>query len=1360
MGTKGSEFSEDPKAQVVFKKRRNRLIVIGITQYNNWQKLEYPVQDCERFCQIMKDVYGVTDDYCTILYNDDANTANVYQEIYRLGETTDNVPGIEPDENLIIFFSGHGHLDKRTKQGYWVLSDSPAIDSGADLLKLLSVSQIFELLPSIKAHHILLIVDSCFSAAFSKKIIELPVENFRESADPDEIPSRWVLTAGRMEQVYDKSDFAESLVTVLEENKVSMRISALGMKVADMVAKNHAPIPLCASLVEQRYVGGEFFFHHQNTQNLSDSKDADLVHSGMAVMLMKGSDAHLRRLQKGRYRHLRIENVLLSDTKLPELLDVEVRTGDHRSSLKEAIGLLWQAEKPHAILFAEGGMGKTVSLLSLWEGSLENDPDGPIPLFVPLHEFNTASEADKADFIFRYIAKNYLNAYDLRPELLKEIENIFAHQKSGRPSVILLLDGFNEVTVSKEPLLLSLNRISEEARGVQIVVSSRFEGIQNFTWAQKTQTIELLPLTDEAVRSYLAKVNLPLPADEGLRKLFANPMMLTLYSGTSSIAEQYKNEGRFHFKPVASYGELLWNFNEAQLAKFGEPGSEVTSEQLYHTFLLKLLVPYIAYQMENRGKYSITLRRSLDPVFNFSGLLDEAFVKLNKPELKELFPEFEGRRDQVELGEITDLNKREQRASKVKQYLVEKLRVLVLEGDDLRFLHQNFRDFYAVCHLRNCIQFSFLTNSLPPELAAGLLPVYLRRLLGEIEGEHQIFPVWNPGQKILTLPVVNEDNVLTRLLDRCRESNLGTLTADGPDKRFIIRNILTIWLEVRLTLAGADLRDLDLRHINFSGKSLTAHQYGTYLPARFDKSILSGEKFTFTGHYGHLNAVCYHPDGTRILTASDDKLVKEWHVATGEILRTLEGHTNYVNSVCYSPEGTKILSASVDMTIREWSTETGTLIRIYQGHGKRVTHACYSPDGSRMLSSCGDGSIKEWSVESGNCLKTYKEHKQAATHVSYNSRGDKFVSASTDKLIKEWSVGGDVSLRTFAGHTDGVNQVHYNHDETCILSASDDRSVIEWSVTTMLPAKRYTGHHDQVLSACYSRDERKILSASADKTVKEWSVENGVVLKTFEGHANRVTGAKYSPYGQKIMSASDDKSVREWSAITGTLLQIIEGQSNWVSKWAVNPSRNKFITVNYDKTISEVSILSGICLQNFRGHTLWIRHAGYSRDGSKIVSTSDDQTIREWSVENGQCIHVYRGHKHGVESAFYSQDETKIHSISFKDEYKEWSVTSRECLLTIDGAEGRRAFHQAEASTSKTDGYPTVKPNKEMVAITRHRNDILTYENVSGLLVQGCDFRKIDPSSDFSETEMKNLKNYGAYFNDEDKAMWEETIGQ
>jgi WD40 repeat protein len=75
------------------------------------------------------------------------------------------------------------------------------------------------------------------------------------------------------------------------------------------------------------------------------------------------------------------------------------------------------------------------------------------------------------------------------------------------------------------------------------------------------------------------------------------------------------------------------------------------------------------------------------------------------------------------------------------------------------------------------------------------------------------------------------------------------------------------------------------------------------------------------GHSNYVNSVAYSPDGSKIISSSNDDTVKIWDANTGQCLKTLEGHIETVNSVAFSPDGTKIISGSDDKTVKIWGEE-------------------------------------------------------------------------------------------------------------------------------------------------------------------------------------------------------------------------------------------------------------------------------------------------------------------------------------------------------------------------------------------------------------------------------------------------------
>ena len=192
----------DPGEPVLKSGGKNYLLAIGIDQYEHLGKLSNVIRDAQMVSDLLEERYGFGG--VQVLLDKKATRRGIRrvlrEQIKRVGEK----------DNLVIYFSGHGHYDELIKEAYWVPVDARFGDD----TDYISYDFIRRSVAAMRAHHIFLIVDSCYSGAVLVRKRKEPLERFEKD------PSRWILASGRNEVVPDgisgkNSPFATQLLDVL-----------------------------------------------------------------------------------------------------------------------------------------------------------------------------------------------------------------------------------------------------------------------------------------------------------------------------------------------------------------------------------------------------------------------------------------------------------------------------------------------------------------------------------------------------------------------------------------------------------------------------------------------------------------------------------------------------------------------------------------------------------------------------------------------------------------------------------------------------------------------------------------------------------------------------------------------------------------------------------------------------------------------------------------------------------------------------------------------------------------------------------------------------------------------------------------
>jgi eukaryotic-like serine/threonine-protein kinase len=426
---------------------------------------------------------------------------------------------------------------------------------------------------------------------------------------------------------------------------------------------------------------------------------------------------------------------------------------------------------------------------------------------------------------------------------------------------------------------------------------------------------------------------------------------------------------------------------------------------------------------------------------------------------------------------------------------------------------------------------------------------------------------------------------------------------------------------------------------------------------------------TLRGHVQAVCAVAVSPDGTRMVTGSEDTTAKMWDADTGHELRTLKGHTSWIRSAAFSPDGRRIVTGGGDQTARVWEAATGRGLLALKGHGAPITSVTFSPDGQRILTGSQDATARIWEAADGRELFTLRGHSpwSAIWSVAFSPDGRRIVTGSGDRVAKVWDAGTGRELLTLAGHSAGIGPVAFSPDGRRIMTGSRDRTAKVWEADSGRELFTLKGHTSWLRSATFSPDGLRIVTGSQDATVKVWEAASGRELRTLVGHSAPVWSVAYSPSGQRIVTGSEDATAKVWEAAGDRERLILEGHTSWIRSAVFSPDGRRIITGSGDRTARIWEAASGRELFQLRGHTAPIWSVACSPDGQHVATSSADQTAKVWDAANGREQLTLKAHSAPLWSVAFSPDNRWIVTGSDDHSAKVWDAASGRERLTLKG---------------------------------------------------------------------------------------------
>lgn len=139
---------------------KSHALFFAVEEYDHWMDLRHPLDEAQRIAEVLREDYAFETE---IVKN--PNRRDIFNKLqeYRKKQFDD-------DDQLLIFFSGHGAFSEETMKGFFVPKDGKQIDEFQETY--LVYSRLENIINTIPCKHILLSLDACYSGTFDEEIAQ------------------------------------------------------------------------------------------------------------------------------------------------------------------------------------------------------------------------------------------------------------------------------------------------------------------------------------------------------------------------------------------------------------------------------------------------------------------------------------------------------------------------------------------------------------------------------------------------------------------------------------------------------------------------------------------------------------------------------------------------------------------------------------------------------------------------------------------------------------------------------------------------------------------------------------------------------------------------------------------------------------------------------------------------------------------------------------------------------------------------------------------------------------------------------------------------------------------------------------
>jgi WD40 repeat protein len=401
-----------------------------------------------------------------------------------------------------------------------------------------------------------------------------------------------------------------------------------------------------------------------------------------------------------------------------------------------------------------------------------------------------------------------------------------------------------------------------------------------------------------------------------------------------------------------------------------------------------------------------------------------------------------------------------------------------------------------------------------------------------------------------------------------------------------------------------------------------------------------------------VNSVEFSRDAENVLVASQDAIIRIFHVNTTVELRRMIGHVLSVRCASYGPDGLMVASCSSDLAVILWDLrrpEDDSMVAVLTGHTDDIRQLVWVKQNLQIASCSNDSTIRVWNIDASSCVRALTGHKGAVTSLATPGEGLRLVSCGVDGTCRIWSTMISQCLAVFHCSSGPLFSVTASSDLYTICTTQSDGSIKLWDTRGVITEDPGDGS-ELVGGKTHSSVSHTRPTTAVSDSAKQWrSRPSSAAL-----HPIAATSAiSRNPFTHVLSEASETYCDRgsstafvdnQQSLAASLGRKVIHREAPRTQKGAVcalafSRSGDVLASASHDGTYALRDANTGMMLcpprrTNDNGCFALV----FSRVEDRIATAGDDDVVRLWDLEYGNALNFFGGNGDYCKSLCFTED--------------------------------------------------------------------------------------------------------------------------